>query len=74
MSEGEVLGDVVVSAERAVEQARVYGHGVDRELALLVIHGTLHLLGYTDTSPPEAARMRRRQRTLLEAFMSGARA
>ena len=39
-------GDVIISYPRAVEQAAVYGHPVEEELWLLVIHGVLHLLGY----------------------------
>lgn len=65
---GGLLGDVVVSAERAAAQARRYRHALERELRLLVIHGVLHLLGYEDTSPQGARRMRRRQRTLLRSL------
>ncbi len=40
------FGDIVVCYPRAVEQAAAYGHPVEDELSLLVVHGTLHLLGY----------------------------
>jgi probable rRNA maturation factor len=40
------LGDVVISYPRALEQAAEYGHPVEEELLILVVHGTLHLLGY----------------------------
>ncbi len=63
-----VLGDVVISAERAAAQAPRYRHPVVRELRLLVIHGVLHLLGYDDTTPAAARRMRRRQRALLRSL------
>ncbi len=65
---GGLLGDVVVSAERAAAQARRYRHALGRELRLLVIHGVLHLLGYEDASPQGARRMRRRQQALLRSL------
>jgi len=58
------LGDVVVSVERARSQASSRGVTLDAELELLVVHGTLHLLGY-DHDEPEAARtMRNRTRAI----------
>jgi probable rRNA maturation factor len=62
---GGYLGDVVISVDRARVQARAAGHPVGSEIALLAVHGVLHLMGYDDHRPREAVRMTRRQRTLL---------
>lgn len=60
------LGDVVVSYERALEQAAEQGHPVEDELLILTIHGVLHLLGYEDETPEAKARMWARQEELFE--------
>ena len=51
--EGVALGDIVLSLERAEEQAKELGHGFLREVAFLVVHSTLHLLGYDHERSPE---------------------
>jgi len=55
------LGDVVVCADRAAEQALDYGVELNEELARLTIHGLLHLCGMDDGTPAQKARMRRRE-------------
>jgi probable rRNA maturation factor len=59
------LGDVVVSYPTAVAQAEEYGHSVERELAYLVIHGELHILGHDHEVPAEQAVMRAREEAAL---------
>jgi probable rRNA maturation factor len=60
------LGEVIISYPQAVEQAKEQGHSTENELALLVIHGILHLLGYDHEEPEEEAEMRTREKELLE--------
>ncbi len=63
-----VLGDVVVCPTVAAQQAPTHAGTVDDELALLVVHGVLHLLNYDHADEREAASMQRRERELLEKF------
>jgi len=65
------LGEVIISYPQAVEQAKEQGHSPKRELALLVIHGILHLLGYDHEEPKEENKMRERERQLLERCLPG---
>jgi probable rRNA maturation factor len=59
------LGDVVVSYPRVLAQAREYGHSVARELAYLVAHGVLHVLGYDHETATDQARMRQLEEEAL---------
>ena len=59
------LGEVIISYPQALEQAREQGHSTERELALLIIHGILHLLGYDHEEPEEESKMREREKELL---------
>jgi probable rRNA maturation factor len=60
------LGEVIISYPQATEQAREQGNSPERELALLIVHGILHLLGYDHEEPEEEDEMRRREKELLE--------
>ncbi len=62
-----VLGDIVLSLEKAREQAREFGHSFERECAFLCVHSMLHLLGYDHVNgEEEEADMRRRQTEILD--------
>lgn len=67
LGEPAYLGDVVISYPRAVAQAEEYGHSIDRELALLTVHGVLHLLGYNHADEVERTEMWARQNEILES-------
>ncbi len=59
------LGDVVISCPQARRQAQELGHSLQEEVARLLAHGVLHLLGYDHQEPAQRARMRRRERTIM---------
>lgn len=63
------LGDMAISMERVQAQALEYGHSASRELSYLVVHSTLHLLGYDHLDEgTQKARMRAREEAVLEAL------
>lgn len=63
-----LLGDIVISLPRAIEQAEEYGHSFEREFAFLGVHGLLHLLGYLHDSEPEEKEMFARQEEILKEY------
>jgi probable rRNA maturation factor len=60
------LGEVVISYPQAVQQAQEQGHNIAQELALLIVHGILHLLGYEHELPEEEQQMKVREKEILE--------
>ncbi len=59
------LGDVVISLERAEEQAAEFGHSLQREVCYLTVHSMLHLLGYDHMEPEEKAVMRKKEESVM---------
>ena len=64
---GEVmLGDIIISVDKVLEQAQSYGHSPKREFAFLIVHSMLHLFGYDHIDPKDAAIMEPKQKQILE--------
>jgi len=61
-----LLGDIVISIERAKEQAKEYGHSLVREIAFLTAHSMLHLMGYDHTEDEGREMMEQKQEGILE--------
>jgi len=59
------LGEVIISYPQAVMQAKEHQHSVKKELAILIIHGVLHLLGYDHDKPEPKHQMRNREKEIL---------
>lgn len=67
--EGEVInGDIVISIDRVKENARKFGTDANTELKRVIIHGVLHLCGYTDKTKPDSETMRKKEDSALKKF------
>jgi len=65
------LGEVIISYPQAAIQAEEHQHSIKKELAILIIHGVLHLLGYEHDNPELARQMRAREAELLSYIEGG---
>ena len=63
-----VLGDIVICAQRAIEQAKEFNHGIERELAYLVVHSIYHLLGFDHMDENEKIKMREKEEIAMTAL------
>ncbi len=61
-----VLGDIVISLEKAREQAQEYGHSFEREVGFLTVHSVFHLLGYDHEEEEQAKEMREKEEQVLQ--------
>lgn len=62
----QILGDVVISMEKAIEQAERFGHSLQREVGYLTAHSVLHLLGYDHIDNMERVRMREKEEKVMQ--------
>ncbi|MCT4688350.1 MAG: rRNA maturation RNase YbeY [Vallitalea sp.] len=60
-----MLGDIIISLERAYEQAKEYGHSIEREIGFLTAHSMLHLMGYDHIINEEEQVMKQQQQQIL---------
>ena len=63
-----LLGDIVISADKVLQQAESYGHSPLREYAFLIVHSLLHLVGYDHMEAEEAAAMEKKQAEILDSM------
>ena len=63
-----LLGDIYISLDKAKEQAKEYGHSIERELCFLAVHGIYHLLGYDHEKKEEAEIMFKKQEEVLMKY------
>lgn len=63
-----ILGDIVISIDKAREQAQEYDHSFERELCFLAVHGFLHLLGYDHMNQEDETKMFTKQEAILGEF------
>lgn len=62
----KLLGDIIISLEKALEQSQDFGHSLEREIAYLTAHSMLHLLGYDHEAEEEKLVMRRREKEIMK--------
>ncbi|MDW5300347.1 MAG: rRNA maturation RNase YbeY [Sedimentibacter sp.] len=61
-----ILGDIVLSTQRIIEQANEFGHSLEREMLYLTVHSMLHLLGYDHMTNAEKEEMRSREKEIMK--------
>ena len=71
--DNSILGDIVVSVDRSKKQAREFDSTFKKEMYLYIIHGILHLVGYTDEKGIERKKMQRKEESILRDLCKGRR-
>jgi probable rRNA maturation factor len=60
-----ILGDIIISIEKAKQQAEEYGHSLERELSYLAVHSVLHLIGYDHMADTDKKKMREKEEEIM---------
>lgn len=63
-----ILGDIMISVETAMRQAKEYGHSLQREMIYLTVHSMLHLLGYDHINPEDQRVMRKKEKEIMHSL------
>lgn len=63
-----LLGDVILSTQKIIEQAEYFGHSLEREMIYLTVHSMLHLLGYDHMKDDEKEEMRDREKEIMKSL------
>ncbi|MBM7614645.1 rRNA maturation RNase YbeY [Alkaliphilus hydrothermalis] len=66
IGEEKLLGDIVISVEKALEQAEEYGHSFEREMSFLTVHSMFHLMGYDHEDEESEGKMRGKEEAVLK--------
>jgi probable rRNA maturation factor len=61
-----ILGDIVISTQKIIEQAADFNHSLEREMSYLIVHSMLHLLGYDHMRPDENSDMRAKEKEIMK--------
>ena len=61
-----LLGDIIISTQKAIEQSQEYGHSIRRELAYLTVHSMLHLMGYDHLRDEDKDIMRKKEKEIMK--------
>lgn len=64
----DILGDIVISHDKVMEQAEEYGHSIEREFYYVLLHGVLHLLGYDHIDEEDKKEMREKEEEILNSY------
>ena len=70
-TKADILGDIIISIERAKSQAEEYGHSLRREVVFLTVHGMLHLLGYDHIEEADRIEMEQEQTFIMDKLGIG---